>query len=205
MKQLHNLIPLGQIADVRSGFTFRGKIEEVIHGNAYVVQIKDIRQRQDETGVDLLDLNQMPQIHWDGRAKTLVTPNTVLLPARGGYFRAAYTGAESNALPIIASSQFILIHPKSDKVTAEFICWSLNQPRLQRYLEDIASQGSSIPMLSTAAARALKLDIPSLATQLKILHLNRIWAQEQQLTRDLLNNRERMLQGMFLQLLKEKN
>jgi len=205
MKQLHNLISLGQIADIRSGFTFRGKIEELSKGNAFVVQIKDIRQRQDMTGVDLLDVKQMPQIQWDGRAKTLVTPNTVLLPARGGYFRAAYTGAETSALPVVASSQVILIRPRSAKVTAEFLCWSLNQPRMQRYLEDIASQGSSIPMLSTAAARALKLDIPSLATQHKILHLNRIWAQEQQLTRDLLNNRERMLQGMFLQLLKEKN
>ena len=106
---------------------------------------------------------------------------------------------------MVASSQFILIRPRSAKVSAEFLCWSLNQPRLQRYLEDIASQGSSIPMLGTTAAKALKLDIPPLATQQKILRLNRIWEQEQRLSRELLNNRERMLQGMFLQLLKEKN
>jgi len=205
MKQSPNQTSLAQIADIRSGFTFRGKIDEVPSGNAHVIQIKDIRKYQDGTNSDLIKSEELPRIHWDGRANALVMPNTVLLPARGGYFRAAYTGADSSALPIIASSQFILIRPKSDKVTAEFICWSLNQPRLQRYLEDIASQGSSIPMLSTAAARALKLDIPSLATQHKILDLNRIWAQEQQFTRDLLNNRERMLQGMFLQLLKEKN
>lgn len=205
MKQSPNQTSLAQIADIRSGFTFRGKIDEIPSGNVYVVQIKDIRKYQDEANSDLIKPEELPRIHWDGRANALVAADTVLLPARGGYFRAAYTGAGTSALPIIASSQFILIRPESARVTAEFLCWSLNQPHLQRYLQDIASQGSSIPMLSTAAARELKLDIPSLATQRKILHLNQIWTQEQQLTRELLNNRERMLQGMFLQLLKEKN
>ena len=37
----------------------------------------------------------------------------------------------------------------------------------------------------------------------RILHLNRLWEQEQQLTQALLKNRDIMLQGMFQQLLKE--
>lgn len=205
MTQSTKLTSLAQIAEIRSGFTFRGRIDEAVDGNACVLQIKDIRKHRDETGSDLISHAELPLIRWDGRANAPVKPGTVLLPARGGYFRATYTGAETSAPPMIASSQFILIHPKSANVTAEFICWSLNQPQVQRYLEDIASQGSRIPMLSTAAAKAIKLDIPGVATQQKILRLNRTWAQEQQLTRDLLNNRERMLQGMFLQLLKEKN
>ncbi|KZZ49718.1 hypothetical protein A3759_26000 [Thalassolituus sp. HI0120] len=76
---------------------------------------------------------------------------------------------------------------------------------MQRYLEEIASQGSSIPMLSTSAAKELKIEIPNIETQYKILQLNKLWEQEQQLTQALLNNRETMLQGMFQQLLKEKN
>lgn len=203
--QSTTMTKLAQIADVRSGFSFRGKIDEASSGNAYVIQIKDIRKNQEETNCDLIIPEELTQIQWDGRANALLMPNTVLLPARGGYFRAAYTGHRTTTLPTVASSQFILINPKSNKVTAEFICWSLNQPRLQRYLQDIASQGSKIPMLSTTAAKELTLDIPSLATQRKVLHLNQTWAQEQQLTHDLLNNRERMVQGMFLQLLKERN
>lgn len=76
---------------------------------------------------------------------------------------------------------------------------------MQHYLEEIASQGTSIAMLSTATAKDLQLEIPSLETQQKILHLNQLWEQEQQLTHALLKNRETMLQGMFQQLLKEKN
>src|SRR5690554_3011677 len=108
MKQSPNQTSLAQIADVRSGFTFRGSIDEVDIGNAHVIQIKDVRKHQDETNSDLINPEELPQINWDGRVKALATPNTVLLPARGGYFRAAYTGADTSALPVVASSQFIL-------------------------------------------------------------------------------------------------
>ena len=71
--------------------------------------------------------------------------------------------------------------------------------------EEIASQGTSMPMLSRAAAEELELDIPDLATQQKILRLNQLWEKEQRLTRALLKNRETMLQGMFRHLLTENH
>ncbi len=70
--------------------------------------------------------------------------------------------------------------------------------------EGAGSQGTNIVMLNTKVAKELKLEIPTLATQEKILHLNKLWEQEQQLTQALLKNRETMLQGMFQNLLKEK-
>ena len=203
MKHIQNLKCLADIADIRTGFTFRGKIEEVDQGNAFVAQIKDVRKHQDESGNDQISGDKLPQINWEGKNSAFVGPGTILLPSRGGYFRSACVSSEIHDLPIVASSQFILVSLTSDKVIPEFLCWSLNRPRTQRYLEDIASQGSSIPMLSTSAAKELKLEVPSLKTQHKILHLNRLWEQEQQLTQALLKNRETMLQGMFQQLLKE--
>ncbi len=201
MKQTANIKSLTEIADLRSGFTFRGKIEEVADGNAHVVQIKDVRQLQDEKGSDLICSGDLPCIHWEGKDNAWIAPGTVLLPSRGGYFRSAVVSLDNAGLPVVASSQFILITPTSSLVIPEFLSWSLNRPRMQRYLGEIASQGSSIPMLSTATAKELKLEIPGLETQHRILRLNKLWEQEQQLTRALLKNREAMLQGMFQQLL----
>jgi len=205
MKTTNTIKRLAEIAEIRSGFTFRGKIEEVAEGNAYILQIKDLRKQQSESGTTLVNHSLLPQVIWEGRAKALVGPGTVLLPSRGGYFRAAYTKDEATDRPVIASSQFIIIRPRSTVILPGFLCWSLNRPSMQHYLEEIASQGTSIAMLSTAAAKELKLEVPSLETQQKILHLNQLWEQEQQLTHALLKNRETMLQGMFQQLLKEKN
>lgn len=210
MSSITNLKSLGDIADIRTGYTFREKVEENSkNGNAHVAQIKDVRGLWEETNSSLLRPRQLPQICWQGKDKAFVNPGSVFLPARGskgGYFRASCLIADENdQLPVVVSSQFLVITPK-ESVLPEFLCWSLNQPAMQYWLaEGAGSQGSSIVMLNTKVAKELKLEIPSLDTQQKILHLNQLWEQEQQLTHALLKNRETMLQGMFQQLLKEKN
>ncbi|MEE7593975.1 restriction endonuclease subunit S, partial [Escherichia coli] len=70
--------------------------------------------------------------------------------------------------------------------------------------EGAGSQGSSMDvMLKTSIGNEIKLNIPSIETQKKILHLNQLWEREQALTQALLMNRKTMLQGMFQQLLNE--
>ena len=210
MASTTNLESLGDIAEIRTGYTFREKVDEVTkEGNAHVAQIKDVRSALETTNTSALRAHQLPLIHWQGKSKAYVDPGAVLLPARGtrgGYFRATFLAQdEQSSLPVVVSSQFLIITPH-EGVLPEFLCWSLNRPAMQYWLsEGAGSQGSSIVMLNTKVARQLKLKIPALAIQQKIIHLNQLWEQEQQLTQALLKNRETMLHGMFQQLLKEKN
>lgn len=201
------LMALGDIATIRSGFTFREKIDELTSGgNARVAQIKDVRNEWETTQSSLLKANQLPMIQWEGKDKAFVDSGTVLLPSRGskgGYFRASCLILDSPAeLPVVVSSQFLVLTPKPE-VLPEFLCWSLNRPDIQYLLSEGMSQGSSIVMLNTANAAAIQLKVPSLATQQKIVRLNELWEREQQLTQELLRNRESMLQGMYQHLLME--
>jgi len=198
---------LAEIAAIRTGYTFRGKVTELSEGgNAHIAQIKDARSAWEATNTTALSEEQLPRIQWDGKDKAFVGAGSVILPARGskgGYFRASCITKNNDALPIVVSSQFLIITP-SDAVLPEFLCWSLNQPAMQYWLaEGAGSQGSSIVMLTAKMAKELTLDIPSLETQQKILHINQLWEQEQELTKALLKNRETQMQGMFQQLLKE--
>lgn len=201
---------LGDIAEIRTGFTFREKVEEVSdEGNAHVAQIKDVRSAWEETNSIMLQANQLPLIHWEGKNKALIGSGVVLLPSRGskgGYFRAScLVASQLSALPVVVSSQFLVITPKQG-ILPEFICWSLNRPEMQyRLSKGAGSQGTSLVMLSVNAAKALELSIPTLEIQQKIVRLNQLWEKEQQLTYALLNNREMMLQGIFQHLLMEKN
>lgn len=210
MKHTKNLMRLADIADIRMGFTFREKIEEnSANGNAHIAQIKDSRVAWEDTNSNNLLISQLPLIQWEGKNKAFIEPGAILLPARGakgsGYFRASFLVADEKCnLPVVVSSQFMIITPKKG-VLPDFLCWSLNQPAIQYHLtEGAGSQGSNIVMLNTKLAGELQLHIPSLKTQHKILHLNQIWEKEQKLTQALLKNRENMLQGMFQQLLMEK-
>ncbi|MCK9246579.1 MAG: restriction endonuclease subunit S [Anaerolineaceae bacterium] len=201
---------LGEIAEIRTGFTFRERVEEVsAGGNAHVAQIKDVRGAWEATNTPRLQAHQLPLINWQGKDKAFALPGAVLLPARGakgGYFRAScLVSGQESALPVVVSSQFLVITAR-EGVLPEFLCWSLNRPAMQYWLsEGAGGQGTSLVMLTTKVAKALELEIPGIPIQQKILHLNELWEKEQQLTQALLNNRESMLQGMFQQLLMEKS
>ena len=201
---------LGDIADIRSGFTFRERIDELNSGgNAHVAQIKDVRSAWERTNTAMLHAHQLPMINWEGRDRAFVSPGSILLPSRGskgGYFRASCLApSPSSERPIVVSSQFLVITPKQD-VLPEFLCWLLNRAETQHWIaEGAGSQGTSLVMLNATTVKQLPLDIPALSIQQKILHLNELWEKEQQLTQALLNNRETMLQGMFQHLLMEKS
>ncbi|EJV9423780.1 TPA: restriction endonuclease subunit S [Vibrio vulnificus] len=210
MPQHTNIRLLSDIADIRTGYTFREKVDEVEEsiGTARIAQIKDVREIAETSNSFLLDPSQLPAIDWQGKDKALVDSGTVILPSRGsrgGYFQASCVMQSSgDALPLVVTSQFLVITPKAD-VLPEFLCWSLNQPAIQFLLsEGAGSQGSAMAvMLKTSIGNEIQLTIPSIETQKKILHLNQLWEKEQALTQALLTNRKTMLQGMFQQLLNE--
>lgn len=210
MRKPIKLKALGDIADIRSGFTFREKVDELISGgNAHVAQIKDVRSAWEITHTARLHAHQLPMINWEGKDKAFASLGTVLLPSRGskgGYFRAScLVSDQSSELPVVVSSQFLMITPKQG-ILPEFLCWSLNRPEMQHWIsEGAGSQGTSLVMLNATTAKALQLNIPTLAIQQKIMRLNELWEKEQQLTQALLSNRETMLQGMFQHLLMEKS
>lgn len=196
----------GSIASIKTGYTFRGKIEEAEKdkGNAYLIQIKDLRKYQDDTLSLSFSAEGFPMIAWEGRSTAFTNDYDVILPARGGYFQASFLKEQQNgSLPVVVSSQFLVMTAKAS-VLPEFLCWSLNQSSMQRKLME-SSQGTGIPMLKANTLKQLKLSVPSLATQQKIIDINNLWLQEQRTTKALLKNRETMLQGMYQQLLKETN
>ncbi|WP_336928595.1 restriction endonuclease subunit S [Acinetobacter oleivorans] len=204
MSNLKNVVKLSDIAEVRTGFTFREKVEELQTGNAYIVQIKDARSLRDQTYSQSLYSDDLPRINMPTKINAPLNIGSVLLPSRGEYYRAFYfLGRKDKSLdlPVIASSQFLILSPKTEELLPEYLCWYLNQPMTQHELNN-KSQGSNIPMLTVTKVSSLEIELPSLEKQKQIIQLNYIWEQEQALTQKLLQNREQMMQGMFQQLLK---
>ena len=204
MPDSNKIVKLSSVAEIRQGFTFREKVIEHDAGNAHIVQIKDIRQpEQVEWGMQLCP-EILPKMDWQGKDQAKIVDDCVLLPCRGEYLKAHYLTVEErskSALPIIASSQFLILTPKPTILT-EYLCWYLNQTTVQQRLRQ-GGQGTKILMLSVASMNDFLIAVPSLDTQRQIVALNRLWEQEQVLTQKLLQNREQMMQGVFQQLLKE--
>ncbi len=81
---------ISDIAKIRTGFTFREKIEEVESGSAHIVQIKDVRTIWTNTWSHTLYSEDLPKIRWEGKDNASVAANCVLLPSRGEFLQASY-------------------------------------------------------------------------------------------------------------------
>ncbi len=206
-KQRNMRTILKKVADVRTGYTFRGKIEEADDGNVRVLQIRDLRKQFAESNRTELVAHELPLIHWNGGDSAMLKPGDIVLPARGEHYNAAiFPGAkkvaDSSPQQVIATSQLLIIKTTKDDVLPGFLCWTMNQPEVQHYLTS-ESKGTSIPLLSRKSLDMLTLSIPPMEKQKKIIELQKLWEQEQHLTKQLLTNRENMLKGMCKALLNE--
>ena len=182
---------LNSLANIRSGHPFREKIEYDNAGDVRVLQIRDLRLESAFNAADL------PLIKMPKGGATLLASGDVVIPARGEHYQAV---SFASSEPTLASSQLLTLRVTSDKVLPGYLCWALNQPVAQHTLRN-ESRGTNMPLLSRQSLSAVRLTVPPLDTQHKIVELQKLWEKEQQLTQQLLNNRETMLKGMFHQLL----
>ena len=190
-------LSLSKVAKIRSGFSFREKIREVEKGDVRLLQIRDLRQQQTPLKLTRLCTETLPQINWTGKSNALLEPPSVLIPARGDYHLAALFDASTK---VIASSQLLIIRSTCTRLIPAYLCWFLNQKTTQHFLVS-ESRGSKMSLLSRASLAAMPIDLPPLLVQQKIIRLQQIWEQEQQMIIQLQLNREEMIKGLFQQLM----
>jgi len=184
---------LADIAIVKAGHPFRGKIPEYKEGNAYVVQIRDI----DNDGY----------IHWQQIIRTEITgrkspewlqKGDVLFAARGGRNVAAFVGDINQ--PTVCAPHYFLIQVTDETVLPEFVAWQLNQKNAQRYFVNSA-EGSAQVSIRRAVLEALPLVIPSIEKQMAIVGFDNKVKQEKRLFNALIDNRASQMQGIAQALL----
>lgn len=188
---------LVDIAAIRSGHPFRSKIEHTPEAwDHYVLQLKDVQKEC------RLDYSQMSQIAIDeGPRPHPLKKGDILLRARGGYY---YGGLFDSNLPnVVAAGHIFVLTPNPEIADSAYLCWYLNQPEAQRYLERNDS-GTNIPMINKGTASFLPVVLPPLATQRKIATIQRNWMEEKHITEQLLSNRERMVRGICQQFISGK-
>ena len=193
MPQPHPKASLSSLATIRSGHPFRERVEHFEAGDVRVLQIRDLRLGR------VIEATDMPLIKNPRGRSTLLESGDIVIPARGEHYQAvSFTLPE----PTLASSQLLILRVTSDTVLPDYLCWALNQPGPQHTLRN-ESRGSNMPLLTRQSLGAVQVPLPPLATHQKIIDLQQLWEQEQQLTQQLLNNRETLLKGMFQQLLRQ--
>jgi len=188
---------LQDILDIISGHSFRGSVKDLPSGKVCVVQMRDV----DETwGVD-----------WGSAAKTnlagkrephYLQPGDVLLLARGSRNHAVHL--EEVPCQAVCSPHFFLLRVKPGAgLLPAFLAWQLNQAPAQQYFET-AAEGSWQRSIRKPLLAALPLVVPTMARQAQVAALARLARQEAETYRQLMDNRQRMLDAIAQDVLTGK-
>lgn len=157
-------VKLADIADIRTGYSFRGKIDHDPKGNIAVIQMRDIRDIGQLDLADCIRIQEEP-----AHRRHLLHAGDVLLQARGGKFPA---GIVDERIKGIAAFGLHVLHP-SDKVLPDYLAWVLNQPHTHSAMLGMA-QGTRVPLLSKSNLANLLIPLPPMEQQGQIANVARL-------------------------------
>lgn len=175
---------LGELAEIRMGYPFRGRVERVESGGCLLVQMGDVRADSLEVAPHLAHVEA--PANWE---KHVLNPGDVLLVARGLRNDAAMFVGE--ALKVIAAPHLFVLRANSSVARAEYLTWLLNQSATQTKIRSIRA-GTDIPFVPLEALSLLRVPLPSLELQSRLASIRRLSRQEQELLEQI-SERRRLL------------
>lgn len=185
-----NNIKLDKIADVQVGYQSRSRIDESLNGPFQMIRPQDV----DSNGLALDSFVRFFPDDSIDPIKYLVQKGNILLQARGNNHTAVMVHQDLEQT-VASNSFYIIKHIDSTRILPEFLAWWLNQPQSQNYF--VTEQGlSTIPFLSIRSIQKTKIFLPPLSIQADISALMDLWGREQKLTKQILNNKEILIQAL---------
>jgi restriction endonuclease S subunit len=141
---------LGDIATIRSGYTFRAALHKLPQGNVQVFQARDVLSDE---------ISQLPGIRFSN-ASHLLQNGDVLLSIRGA-FRARAICPHSQ---VVAASSVLVIRLTDQTIVPEYLALYLNSSRGQDQLKSVA-MGATIKTITRSELYKLTIPIPPPKTQ----------------------------------------
>ncbi len=182
---------LSHVADIVSGYTFRGSIKDEPKGDIFVLQAKNIFTNQ-----DILNITHLIKIsHNSLRSPYFLDNNDILLVSRGsgvGSFRSAVF--VSNDKKVMPSSSVHVIRIKDVTVLPKYLCLYLNSLDGQKALSQIVIGASYIQSILVKNLVNFEIPIPTMHMQKSIIALHenimeqgRIQKRKQEIQKNIIN------------------
>ena len=186
---------LKELADIKSGYPFRYKLQNDKSGNVNVIQLRNI----DAFGK--IDYNNIGKINFKvTNNKIFLNKGDVLFKAKSNKKTAVYLDQNINNL--LATSHFFILTVQNPIILPEYLTWFLNQKIAQRYFES-CSGGSFIPIVNKSNLEHLKIYIPSKDIQQKIINIHNLRLFEKQLIIKIEDKKEKLIEKRLLDLIKK--
>lgn len=186
---------VADLATVRTGYPFRGPIAEVHSGGVLVAQMKDV--------------DPSAGMQWEAVVRTELTgrkepdwlqAGDILFVPRGQRFFASSIGPPPG-LAVCGPHLVLLRLRPGARVTSDFLAWQINQPPVQKQLR-VAAEGTNQLSVRISEIEGLRLAVPAIEQQLRIVGLADAAVRERRLLTQLIANREQQLAAIAADLAK---
>lgn len=177
------------IADIRTGYQFRGSIQPDPAGAVRVIQIKDI------AGDGTIQQDGLVPVKLARPEPYLAHQGDVLFLARG--YRLNATAVTQPIANTIVTGYFFILRPNG-KVMPRYLAWFINQPDFQQRMRTFI-QGTHQPMVAKADFQEMKIEVPSLDLQDKIVRLHDLMEEERRLVANIEEKRAKLVQAISMQ------
>jgi len=182
---------INKIADVITGYTFRGAITENKEGSLYILQAKNLKD-----GL-ILSEKTLTKIKFEtSHTKAFAQDGDVVISTRGSFKSAVLHSSEK----VIASSSVYLLRLKNkDSILPEFLAIFLNSPIGQKYFS-LVMTGAAIKLILRKDLENIKVPLLPIEQQKKVVDLFQNMKQQEVLLirRNKLNNK--IVEAAFQQL-----
>lgn len=177
---------LADACTIHTGYTARGRLEPAAAGGVLAIQLRDISPE------GLVDPDRLTRVQLDGLAdRYFVRTGDVVFRSRGERNTASALD-ERLQEPALAVLPLMVLRPKRDVVTPEYLAWAINQPPAQRHFDSTA-RGTNIRMIPRSSLDDLELDVPDIELQEKIVVVDALAERERELTQLAANTRRKMM------------
>lgn len=181
---------LSSVCNIQSGFTARGRLDPNENGNVLALQLRDVAANR------VIDFKSLTRIHLDAvPEKYLVYTGDVLFRSRGHSSTAAVIDSPLR-LPMLAVLPLMILRPYPQVLSGAYLAWVINQEPAQRHFEESA-QGTKLRMVPRSSLETLKIPVPNLETQQRILQIVALAERECDLAQQLTLKRHELIRRLL--------
>lgn len=185
---------LGDVADVRQGYPFRGAIPETPSGTVRVIQMKDL------TRAGLRDCDSLVATEVEGRKEPDWLRDQDLVFTARGMSNYAVLLNEPPSRTVCSPHLYVIRVRQPQQLLPGFLAWQLNQQPIQRYLRQSA-EGSSQLSIRRSVLESIQIRLPPVEQQRAVIELERTANAERDALKALIQNREAELAAVAEHLL----
>jgi len=181
-------VPLFELAEVISGVFLKSSQT----GDVLYIQLLDLASG---------NLEAASRVHYVPKLERyMIRPGDLLFAAKGASHLCQIF---CHYVPAVPSTSLYIIRPVGNLVTAEYLCWYLNHPKMVAVVK--ASQmGTSTPMIHKPTIENLMIMVPDIATQRRIVEVDTLQRREEQLLKSLANKKAQLTsQILFNELIQQ--